>query len=137
MAAPSAPAGTRFHGLQRLEEPSEAAGREEYRMPETGAPFLPADAVLACPLTFDSTEESARGHADDCAIGFRCETAGNGVPAPRCTPRLAVHPAFRAGGTALCSAGVRILYGSEALCERRIPARNRGRRALSTAAAGR
>jgi phosphopantothenoylcysteine synthetase/decarboxylase len=49
-------------------------------MPGTGSPVPPADAVLACPLTFNSVNKFAHGHADNFAVGLLCEMAGYGVP---------------------------------------------------------
>jgi phosphopantothenoylcysteine synthetase/decarboxylase len=55
--------------------------------------------VLACPLTFNSVNKFAHGHADNFAVGLLCEIAGYGVPVvvvPHCKPQLASHPAFGA-----------------------------------------
>lgn len=38
------------------------------------------DAVLACPLTFNSVNKFAHGHADSFAMGLLCEMVGYGVP---------------------------------------------------------
>jgi Phosphopantothenoylcysteine synthetase/decarboxylase len=66
-------------------------------MPGTGSPVPAADVVLACPLTFNSVNKFAHGHADNFAVGLLCEMAGYGVPVvvvPHCKPQLASHPAF-------------------------------------------
>jgi hypothetical protein len=47
----STPAGTRFVDPAEVEQLTGEPVRSEYRMPSTGAPVPPADAVLACPLT--------------------------------------------------------------------------------------
>ena len=68
-------------------------------MPGTGNPVPAADAVLACPLTFNSVNKFAHGHADNFAVGLLCEMVGYGVPVvvvPHCKPQLASHPAFDA-----------------------------------------
>jgi phosphopantothenoylcysteine synthetase/decarboxylase len=49
-------------------------------MPSTGAKTPAADAVLACPLSFNSVNKFAHGHADNFAVGLLCEMAGSGVP---------------------------------------------------------
>jgi hypothetical protein len=62
-------------------------------MPGTGERTPPADAVLACPLTFNSVNKFAHGHADNFAVGLLCEMAGYGLSVMRhafgkacCTP---------------------------------------------------
>jgi hypothetical protein len=65
-------------------------------MPGTSTPVPSADAVLACPLTFNSVNKFAHGHADNFAVGLLYEMAGYGVPVvvvPHCKPQRASHPA--------------------------------------------
>jgi hypothetical protein len=113
-AVPSQPGpGTRFADLGELERLTGQPVRWEYRMPGTGERTPAADALLACPLTFNSVNKFAHGHADNFAIGLLCEMAGYGVPmvvVPHCKPQLASHPAFavsletlRGMGYACCS----------------------------------
>ncbi|MFC4565449.1 flavoprotein [Nocardiopsis mangrovi] len=93
----STPMGTRFHDPAELAELTGEPVRVEFRMPGTGAPLPPPDAVLACPLTFTSVNKIANGIADGFAIGLVCEMFGFGVPTllvPHCKPDLASHPAF-------------------------------------------
>ena len=93
-------------------------------MPGTGSPVPPADAVLACPLTFNSVNKFAHGHADNFAVGLLCEMAGYGVPVvvvPHCKPRLASHPAFAASLETLRGMGVRVIFDADAPYERRLP----------------
>jgi phosphopantothenoylcysteine synthetase/decarboxylase len=93
-------------------------------MPGTGTPFPPADAVLACPLTFNSVNKFAHGNADNFAVGLLCEMAGSGVPVvvlPHCKPQLASHPAFAASLQTLRGMGVRVLFDPDAPYERRLP----------------
>ena len=95
----STPAGTRFIDPAELEKLTGEPVRSEYRVPGTGSPVPAADAVLACPLTFNSVNKFAYGHADNFAVGLLCEMAGYGVPVvvvPHCKPQLASHPAFGA-----------------------------------------
>ncbi|MEV2274216.1 flavoprotein [Nocardiopsis sp. NPDC049922] len=94
----STPVGTRFHDLDELERLTGEPVRVEYRMPGTGRSLPPPDLVVACPLTFNSVNKFADGHADNFAIGLLCEMVGYGVPTivvPQCKPQLASHPAFR------------------------------------------
>jgi phosphopantothenoylcysteine synthetase/decarboxylase len=120
----STPTGTRFADLSELERLTGDAVRSEYRMPGTGGPVPPADVVLACPLTFNSVNKFAHGHADNFAIGLPCEMAGYGVPVvvvPHCKPQLASHPAFAASQGTLRGMGVRVLFNPDAPYERRLP----------------
>lgn len=120
----STPSGTRFADVAELERLTGSPVRSEYRAPGTGSPVPPADAVLACPLTFNSTNKFAHGHADNFAIGLLCEMAGYGVPVivvPHCKPQLASHPAFAASLETLRGMGVRVLFDPAAPYERRLP----------------
>jgi phosphopantothenoylcysteine synthetase/decarboxylase len=95
----STPLGTRFADVSELERLTGQPVRSEYRLPGTGGPVAPADVVLACPLTFNSVNKFARGHADNFAVGLLCEMVGYGVPVvvvPHCKPQFASHPAFTA-----------------------------------------
>ena len=57
----STPIGVRFIDPTELERLTGEPVRSEYRMPNTGKAAPPADAVLACPLTFNSVNK-ASGH---------------------------------------------------------------------------
>ena len=94
-------------------------------MPGTGSPDPAADAVLACPLTFNSVNKFAHGHADNFAMGLLCEMVGYGVPVevvPHCKPQLASHPAFTASLGMLRGMGIRVLFDPDAPYDRRLPA---------------
>jgi phosphopantothenoylcysteine synthetase/decarboxylase len=108
----STPTGIRFIDPAGLEQLTGEPVRSEYRMPGTGTPVPPADAVLACPLTFNSVNKFAHGHADNFAVGLLCEMVGYRVPVvagPRGKPQLASHPAFTASLQTLRGLGVRVL----------------------------
>ena len=93
-------------------------------MPGTGERTSPADAVLACPLTFNSVNKFAHGHADNFAVGLLCEMVGYQVPVivvPHCKPQLASHPAFTASLDTLHGMGVRVLFDPAAPYESRLP----------------
>lgn len=118
------PAGVRFADTRELEKVTGQPVRSEYREPGTGTPVPPADVVLACPLTFNSVNKFAHGHADNFAISLLCEMAGYGVPVvavPHCKPQLATHPAFPASLETLRGMGVRVLFDPDAPYERRLP----------------
>jgi phosphopantothenoylcysteine synthetase/decarboxylase len=118
------PVGARFIDAEVLEQLTGEPVRVEYRMPGTGKSMPPAGAVLACPLTFNSVNKFAHGHADNFAVGLLCEMIGYGVPVvvvPHCKPQLASHPAFTASIQTLRDMGVRVLFDPAASYERRLP----------------
>lgn len=120
----STPTGVRFIDLDEVQELTGAAVRSEYRLPGTGAQTPPADAVLACPLSFNSVNKFAHGHTDNFAIGLLCEMTGYGVPVtvvPHCKPQLASHRAFRTSIATLRSMNVQVLFDPEAPYECRMP----------------
>jgi phosphopantothenoylcysteine synthetase/decarboxylase len=120
----STPTGTGFVDPAELEQLTGEPVRWEYRMPGTGKAAPPADAVLACPLTFNSVNKFAHGHADNFAIGLLCEMLGYGVPVvvvPHCKPQLASHVAFAASLDTLRGMGARVLFEPGAPYERRLP----------------
>jgi phosphopantothenoylcysteine synthetase/decarboxylase len=121
----STPLGVRFTDPGELEQLTGEPVRSDYRMPGTAKGLPPASAVLACPLTFNSVNKFARGHADNFAIGLLCEMLGYGVPitvVPHCKPQLASHPAFEPSLATLRNAGVNVLFDPAAPYERRLPA---------------
>lgn len=122
----STPTGQRFHDADELAALTGEPVRAEYRRPGTGRPLPPADLVVACPLTFNSTNKFADGHADNFAIGLLCEMVGYGVPTvvvPHCKPQLASHPAFaRSLSTLRSLPSVTVLYDHRAPYESRMPA---------------
>ncbi|QVQ51071.1 flavoprotein [Spiractinospora alimapuensis] len=121
----STPNGTRFHDMDALEEITGQAVRVDYRMPGTGSSLPPADAVVACPLTFNSTNKFAQGIADCFAIGLLCELVGYDVPTivvPHCKPQLASHPAFQNSlNTLRAIPSVTLIHDPTAPYHRRIP----------------
>jgi phosphopantothenoylcysteine synthetase/decarboxylase len=120
----STPTGTRFIDLGELEQLTGEPVRSEYRLPGTGKATPAADAVLACPLTFNTINKFAHGHADNFATGLLCEMAGYGVPVvvvPHCKPQLASHPAFAASLETLGRMGIDVLFNPDAPYERRLP----------------
>jgi phosphopantothenoylcysteine synthetase/decarboxylase len=120
----STPVGIRFVDVAELERLTGGPVRSEYRVPGTGSPTPPADVVLACPLSFNSVNKFAHGHADNFAVGLLCEMAGYGVPVvvvPHCKPQLASHPAFGASLEMLRIMGVRVVFDPDAPYEARLP----------------
>jgi phosphopantothenoylcysteine synthetase/decarboxylase len=120
----STPMGLRFADLEEMERLTGESVRWEYRMPGTGERTPPAEAVLACPLSFNSVNKFANGHADNFAVSLLCEMAGYKVPVvvvPHCKPQLASHPAFTASLETLRGMGVRVLFDPAAPYESRLP----------------
>jgi phosphopantothenoylcysteine synthetase/decarboxylase len=120
----STPAGTGFVDVAGLERLTGGPVRSQYRAPGTGTPVPPAGAVLACPLTFNSVNKFAHGHADNFAVGLLCEMTGYGVPVvvvPHGKPQLASHPAFTSSLETLRGMGVRVLFDPDAPDDRRLP----------------
>jgi phosphopantothenoylcysteine synthetase/decarboxylase len=116
--------GARFLDLAVVEQLTGQPVRTEYRMPGESSTLPPADAILACPLTFNSTNKFAHGHADNVVVSLLCELAGSAVPTivvPHCKPQLATHPAFSASLATLRGMGVTVLFDPEAPYERRLP----------------
>lgn len=119
----STPLGIRFTDADVLEKLTGEPLRADYRLPGTGKGLPPADAVLACPLTFNSVNKFAHGHADNFALGLLCELAGYGTPivvVPHCKPQLASHPAFQISLSTLRGMGVTVLFDPDAPYERRL-----------------
>jgi phosphopantothenoylcysteine synthetase/decarboxylase len=118
------PNGARFIDQSAMQRLTGEPVRVEYRMPGEAKSLPPADAVLACPLTFNSVNKFAYGHADNFAVGLLCELAGYGTPivvVPHCKPQLASHPAFTASLAVLRDMGVTVLFDPAAPYERRLP----------------
>ena len=120
----STPFGVRFIDEGELERLTGEPVRSDYRLPGTGKAAPPADAVLACPLTFNSVNKFAHGHTDNFAIGLLCEMLGYDIPVvvvPHCKPQLAKHLAFVESLETLRRMGVQVLFDSDAPYERRLP----------------
>lgn len=93
----STPTGTRFHDLAAMEELTGEPVRVDFRLPGTGTSLPRADAILACPWSFNSTNKTALGLADTFAVALLCEMIGRGVPTvlvPKAGDGLAGHPAW-------------------------------------------
>jgi phosphopantothenoylcysteine synthetase/decarboxylase len=118
------PIGAKFIDSTELEGLTGEPVRSEYRMLGTAKGLPAADAVLACPLTFNSVNKFAHGHADNFAVGLLCELIGYGIPivvVPHCKPQLASHPAFQASVETFRGLGVTVLFHPDAPYERRLP----------------
>jgi hypothetical protein len=88
----STPLGVMFIDCAELERQTGTPGPLGVPAAWHRGPVPPANAVLACPLTFNSANKFAHGHADNFAVSLLCEMAGYSVPiiaVPRCKPQLA------------------------------------------------
>lgn len=97
VTALSTPTGVRFHDLEAIADLTGSAVRSEFRLPGTGRSMPPGAAVVACPWSFNSTNKTALGLADNFAIALACEMIGRGVPTlivPKAGDALAGHTAF-------------------------------------------
>lgn len=93
----STPTGVRFHDLDAIADLTGESVRIEFRMPGTGRSMPPGAAMVACPWSFNSTNKTALGLADNFAIALACEMIGRGVPTvivPKAGDALAGHAAF-------------------------------------------
>jgi phosphopantothenoylcysteine synthetase/decarboxylase len=120
----STPIGTRFADMAEIERLTGQPVVSEFRMPGTGTPTPAPDALLACPMTFNSVNKFAHGHADNLAVSLLCEMTGRGAPVvvvPHCQPQLARHPAFTGSLETLRGMGVRVLFDPDAPKEWRLP----------------
>lgn len=97
VTALSTPTGARFHDLQAIADLTQEPVETQFRLPGTGRSMPPSDVVLACPWSFNSTNKTALGLADNFAVALACEMIGRRVPTvivPKAGAPLAGHPAF-------------------------------------------
>jgi len=91
-------------------------GHPIYSRLDPGAPEgrPPANALLACPLTFNTLNKWATGVNDNLAVGVLNEALGLGTPVtavPWINAQLARHPAVPIHIDLLCAAGVTFTSG--------------------------
>jgi phosphopantothenoylcysteine synthetase/decarboxylase len=111
VATPSALA---FIDVTALEEQTGHPVRSRHKAPDAPDVLPPADAMVACPATFNTVNKWAAGIADDLALGLLTEAVGLGLPlvaAPSLNSAQEGHPAFARSVGQLREMGVRVLYG--------------------------
>jgi phosphopantothenoylcysteine decarboxylase len=97
-----------------LDTVTTAAGRRPRtrdRLPGEERPFPAPDALLACPLTFNSLNKWTLGICDNVALGTLAEWLSTRLPAvavPWFNDTLAAHPAYAGSIETLSSHGVAI-----------------------------
>lgn len=86
-----------------------AAG--QFRRPEDPKPSRP-DAVVVCPMTFNTGNKWIQGHADTRPLALLCESLGAGVPmvaVPFVNQSLWAHPTWAGNLARLQEAGVTLI----------------------------
>jgi phosphopantothenoylcysteine synthetase/decarboxylase len=84
----------------------------DYRSPVEAKRGPEADAVVICPISFNSLNKVVAGIADTYALGVMCEAIGQGLPViavPMVNDRLWSHPTWSANLDAINRWGVRLL----------------------------
>jgi phosphopantothenoylcysteine synthetase/decarboxylase len=82
-----------------------------FRLPEDPKPPRP-DAMVVCPLTFNTGNKWIAGHADSRPLALLCESLGSGLPivaVPFVNESLWGHPAWAANLGRLEDAGVALI----------------------------
>ncbi|MDJ0345552.1 flavoprotein [Streptomyces sp. H10-C2] len=102
--------------LDELRELTGHPVRHRYKLPSE-SDILPApDALLVAPLTFNTTNKWAGGHADTLALGLLTEGLGLNLPIvalPYLNNAQAAHPVFDLSVEFLRAQGVRVLLGGD------------------------
>ncbi|GCD97987.1 flavoprotein [Embleya hyalina] len=102
-----------------LDDPTALAGRPvrtRERHPDDPRPFPAPDALLACPLTFNSLNKWALGISDNVALGTLNEALGAGIPVvavPWFRGVLAAHPASTRSLDTLRACGVDLVLDED------------------------
>jgi phosphopantothenoylcysteine synthetase/decarboxylase len=89
-----------------------AAPLSQQRRPGEAKRFPTAEAVVACPATFNSINKLAAGIMDNYPAGLLCEALGAGTPlvvVPMVSDRLWGHPVWAGNLRLLAGAGVRFV----------------------------
>lgn len=111
MATPSA---LPFFDVARIEELTGYPVRSAYKHPDEPDVLPPADAMIACPVTFNTLNKWALGISDTLALGLLTEAIGLGLPlvaGPSLNSAQEQHVSFRRSVAALREMGVRVLHG--------------------------
>jgi phosphopantothenoylcysteine synthetase/decarboxylase len=103
-----------FFDVARIEELTGYPVRSTYKHPDEPDVLPPADAMIACPVTFNTLNKWALGISDTLVLGLLTEAVGLGLPlvaAPSLNNAQERHPSFRRNVAALREMGVCVLYG--------------------------
>lgn len=88
--------------------------RSSYKHPDEPDLLPPADAMIACPVTFNTLNKWALGISDTLVLGLLTEAIGLGLPlaaGPSLNNAQERHPSFTRSVAALREMGVSVLYG--------------------------
>jgi phosphopantothenoylcysteine synthetase/decarboxylase len=103
-----------FFDVTGIEELTGYPVRSSYKHPGEPDVLPSADAMIACPVTFNTLNKWALGISDTLVLGLLTEAAGLNLPlvaGPSLNNAQEQHPAFRRSVTALREMGVHVLYG--------------------------
>ncbi|WP_331766155.1 flavoprotein [Embleya sp. NBC_00896] len=104
------------NGLDALAVVAGRTPRTRDRRPGEDRPFPTPDALLACPLTFNTLNKWTLGISDNVALGTLAEALGAGLPTvavPWFKETLAAHPAYPGSIETLHARGVSIHLGPD------------------------
>jgi phosphopantothenoylcysteine synthetase/decarboxylase len=108
------PPALRFFDAAVIEELTGYPVRSAYKHPDEPDVLPPADAMIACPVTFNTLNKWALGISDTLVLGLLTEAVGLRLPivaAPSLNSAQERHPGFSRSVAALREMGVRVLYG--------------------------
>lgn len=103
------PAARQWIDAPQIEATTGVIPVSEYRQPRQPRQRHTPDAVIACPITFNTTNKLAVGAMDNYALGVLCESVATSVPlfaVPMVNERLWRHPAWSTSLSTLAEAGV-------------------------------
>jgi phosphopantothenoylcysteine synthetase/decarboxylase len=108
------PQALSFFDVAGIEELTGYPVRSSYKHPDEPDVLPPADAMIACPVTFNTLNKWALGISDTLVLGLLTEAAGLDLPlvaGPSLNNAQEQHPSFRRSVAALREMGVHVLYG--------------------------
>jgi hypothetical protein len=108
------PQAVHFFDVAQIEELTGHPVRSTYKHPDEPDVLPPADAMIACPVTFNTLNKWALGISDTLVLGLLTEAVGLGLPlvaGPSLNNAQERHPSFSRSVAALREMGVRVLYG--------------------------
>lgn len=103
------PAAREWVDKDALERVSDQPAVSEFREPRQLKRRPAPDAVVGCPMTFNTVNKVAGGAMDNYALGVLCEAVALGTPlvsVPMVNNRLWQHPAWSSNLRTLADAGV-------------------------------
>jgi phosphopantothenoylcysteine synthetase/decarboxylase len=108
------PQALNFFEAAGMEQSTGYPVRSTYKHPDEPDALPPADAMIACPITFNTLNKWALGISDTLVLGLLTEAVGLGLPlvaGPSLNNAQEQHPSFKRSVAALRQMGVCVLYG--------------------------